>query len=191
MKFALRLSFLMLFMHQAFAAETTTTQIENVTSTKAEISKDDKPWSLKMGISTLDTSKSSYENEILEGKGVSLSIQREVVNKFELGMTFTNYTLKFKNPEQLDSGYLRAKSNFNIFDVFGEFTAINVDFYKGLTFKGAVNAGASYDTNFKDSPFFYGIGMIFQFDRQVGVRADLKTYLSRANTNIISLVGYF
>lgn len=188
MKFALRLSFLVLLMHQSFAAETTATIEEISPPNTASI---DKPWSLKMGISTLDTTKTSYENEIIEGKGVSLSIQREVINKFELGMTFTNYTLKFKNPDELDSAYLRTKSNFNIFDAFAEFTAINVDFYQGLIFRGAVNAGASYDTNFKDSPFFYGIGMVFEFNRQVGIRADLKTYLSRANTNIVSLVGYF
>lgn len=189
MKLKLILSFLLLLTAHVFAETPNTSTIETNDLPTLGSETGDKPWSLKMGISTLDNPKTPYQ--ITEGKGVSLAIQREILNKFELGTTFTNYTIKFKEPIDINSEAPGAKGNFNIFDIFVEFTAINVDFYKGLTFKGAVNAGGSYDTNFEDSPFFYGIGMVFEFNRQIGVRADLKTYLSRANTNVVSLVGYF
>lgn len=189
MKLNLILSFLLFLTTNIVAATPNNSTIESDNLPTVGSKTGDKPWSLKMGISTLDNPKIPYQ--ITEGKGVSLALQREVLNKFELGTTFTNYTLKFKEPVDIKSKAPGTKDNFNVFDIYGEFTAISVDFYKGLTFKGAVNVGGSYDTNFKDSPFFYGIGMVFEFDRQIGVRADLKTYLARANTNVVSLVGYF
>jgi hypothetical protein len=79
----------------------------------------------------------------------------------------------------------------NIFDVYGEFKPIQLGFYEALAFEAAINAGVSYDTAGLETLFFYGIGASLDYNRQIGVRADLKTYLSKANVNTISLVGYF
>lgn len=193
MKFFLFLSFFIFSIQHAFASNVSASRISNANQISSVKLNEEKPWSIKMGISTIDTTRSA--NQLSEGKGVSINIQREILNRFELGMAFTNYTLKFKNQNELSNGNLNTQlgqeNHFSIFDVYAEYTAVNVDFYDGFSFKGAVDVGGSYDSSIKDKPYFYGIGMLFEYNRQIGLRADLKTYLSRSNTNTVSLVGYF
>lgn len=147
-----------------------------------------KPWSINMGYSNITA---NLESRQMSGRGVTLNLQRALFENFEIGAAFTNYALN----NEIDgiTYYGPSKRHTSIIDAYAEFQPIHIELMEGVSFTAAINGGVGYITEgaYDQSPVFYGIGAGFDFNRQIGIRADLKTYLSRANANTVSLIGYF
>lgn len=189
MKYVFELILFTLLSQVTHAAEAVNEQLVTATKFNIEAEGEYKPWSLNMGISNIDTQTASFRKAT--GKGVTINLQREVVEQFEVGVAFTNYTLDVKPEGTYNSFYTSSQNHTNFIDVYAEFKPIQLEIYENYFFEAAVNAGLNYETEANQSPVFYGIGASLDFNRQIGIRADMKTYLSKANVNTMSLVGYF
>ncbi len=189
MKLTLVFLISMAIVQQVRAVEISNEKVVTATKFNLEEESEFKPWSINMGISNISTHTYNYSRAT--GSGVTLNLQREVADQFVLGMAYTNYTLNVKKNNDYFQSQNYSDIHSNMFDTYAEFKPIEMEVYGGVYFEAAVNAGISYDSETQINPLFYGIGASLDFNRQIGFRTDLKTYLSKATASTMSLVGYF
>lgn len=152
-------------------------------------------WNVNIGLSTLEVT-AGYE-----GKGLSLELQRRLGDYFFLGASYTNFKLEIPYSDYYYGDSL-ATYNIDFFTLSGEAHPIHLDLSAIQSeFFVAINAGLSHAqrTGYSsgvDSGSFYGAGVGFNYNDQMGLRLDTKYNLARGNENIestnsISAVGYF
>ncbi len=155
-----------------------------------------KPWSFNMGISNLDAAADFPNTEpstvAKQGKGVTVSLQRNLTKQFELGMSFTSYKITNQNLRSYYYSQKTMESYANVTEIYGEIQPIQFSMYNGSNFTARAFTGIAtrFDSNSK-STLLYGISAGLDFKRKVGIRFDIKTLISWGNINSLSMIGYF